>query len=76
MTQHRQIRTCEIEFCPAKELELNLPHSAAWNSEIDNEFDQAIGEFALTYADQNEKDHAALVAAVKAGMIQALVEDE
>jgi len=39
-------------------------------------FDQAIGEFALTYADQNEKDHAALVAAVKAGRIKALVEEE
>jgi uncharacterized protein (DUF2252 family) len=39
-------------------------------------FDQAIGEFALAYADQNEKDHAALVAAVKAGRIKALVEDE
>jgi uncharacterized protein (DUF2252 family) len=39
-------------------------------------FDQAIGEFALAYADQNEKDHAALVAAVKAGRIKALVEEE
>ena len=38
--------------------------------------DQAIGEFALAYADQNEKDHAALVAAVKAGRIKALVEEE
>ncbi len=39
-------------------------------------FDQAIGEFAMAYADQNEKDHAALVAAVKAGRIKALVEEE
>ena len=38
-------------------------------------FDQAIGEFALAYADQNERDHAALVAAVKAGRIKALVEE-
>ena len=30
-------------------------------------FDQAIGKFALAYADQNERDHAALAAAVKAG---------
>ena len=28
-------------------------------------FDQAIGDFALAYADQNERDHAALVAAVR-----------
>jgi len=39
-------------------------------------FDQAIGEFALAYARQNAKDHAALVAAVKAGRIKALVEEE
>lgn len=39
-------------------------------------FDQAIGDFALAYADQNEQDHAALVAAVKAGRVEALVEKE
>ena len=40
-----------------------------------DEFDQAVGEFALTYADQNEQDHAALAAAAKAGQIEALVEE-
>ncbi|HWD03264.1 MAG TPA: DUF2252 domain-containing protein [Amycolatopsis sp.] len=30
-------------------------------------FDNAVGEFASTYADQNERDHAALCAARKAG---------
>ena len=39
-------------------------------------FDQAIGEFALAYADQTMRDHAALVAAVKAGRIKALVEED
>ena len=38
-------------------------------------FDQAIGKFALAYADQNEQDHAALVAAVRAGRVKALVEE-
>jgi hypothetical protein len=38
-------------------------------------FDRAIGEFALAYADQTKRDHAALVAAVKAGRIEALVEE-
>ena len=38
-------------------------------------FDDAIGRFALAYADQNERDHAALVAAVKKGRVEALVED-
>jgi len=39
-------------------------------------FDKAIGEFAVAYADQNEKDHAALVAAVKSGKLKALIEEE
>jgi len=39
-----------------------------------NEFDRAIGEFALSYADQNERDHALMVDAVKTGKIEALVE--
>jgi polar amino acid transport system substrate-binding protein len=37
---------------------------------------EAIGEFALAYADQTVRDHAALVAAEKAGRIQALVEED
>jgi hypothetical protein len=36
-------------------------------------FDQAIAAFAEAYADQTERDHAALVAAVKQGRIQAEV---
>jgi len=39
-------------------------------------FDQAIGQFALAYADQNAKDHAALVTAVKTGRIKAVVEEK
>jgi uncharacterized protein (DUF2252 family) len=38
-------------------------------------FDQALGEFALAYADQNEKDHAALVKAVSSGRVEALIEE-
>ncbi len=34
-------------------------------------FDRALADFAETYADQNERDHAALAAAVKAGQIEA-----
>ena len=33
-------------------------------------FDRAIGEFAVAYADQTERDHAALVKAIRAGKIQ------
>jgi uncharacterized protein (DUF2252 family) len=38
-------------------------------------FDKAIGAFALAYADQTERDHAALVKAVRAGRLEALVEE-
>jgi type 1 glutamine amidotransferase len=41
-----------------------------------DQFDVAIGAFAEAYADQNERDHATLVAAVQAGRIEALTEDD
>lgn len=34
-------------------------------------FDDALADFAEAYADQNERDHAALVAAVKSGRVKA-----
>ncbi len=39
-------------------------------------FDEALGDFAVAYADQTEQDHAALVEAVNSGRLQALVEEE
>jgi len=39
-------------------------------------FDKAMGDFALAYADQTEKDYAALVKAERSGRIQALIEDD
>ena len=35
-------------------------------------FDDAIARFALAYADQNDRDHAALAKAVQDGLIQAV----
>ena len=34
-------------------------------------FDRAIAEFAVTYADQNERDHSALVDAITSGRVTA-----
>jgi uncharacterized protein (DUF2252 family) len=34
-------------------------------------FDDAIGEFAVTYADQTERDHATLLKAIRAGQVRA-----
>ena len=39
-----------------------------------DDFDKAMGRFALAYADQAERDHAALSAAVRAGIIDVIVE--
>jgi len=38
-------------------------------------FDQALGGFALIYADQNEQDYAKLVAAERDGRVEALIEE-
>jgi len=38
--------------------------------------DDAIGRFAKAYADQNEKDHAALARAVKKGQVKAVFEEK
>ena len=35
-------------------------------------FDEAIADFAEAYADQNEKDHAALLKAVRSGRVKAI----
>jgi hypothetical protein len=37
-------------------------------------FDRALGAFALAYADQTRKDHAALVKAISSGRVEALQE--
>lgn len=39
-------------------------------------FDEALGRFALAYADQTEQDHAALVEAVRSGRVTAQVEED
>ena len=37
----------------------------------DDRFEQAITDFAETYADQNERDHRGLLDAVDAGRVEA-----
>jgi hypothetical protein len=39
-------------------------------------FDQAIAAFSMAYADQNEKDHAALERAIGTGNVKAVFEDQ
>ncbi|HVQ23039.1 MAG TPA: DUF2252 family protein, partial [Candidatus Saccharimonadia bacterium] len=47
------------------------PASIAGYLGDDAAFDHAIGEFAIAYADQTERDYAAFMAAIKAGRLQA-----
>jgi hypothetical protein len=35
-----------------------------------------MADFAVTYADQNEKDHAALDRAIRSGKLKAVIEDQ
>jgi hypothetical protein len=39
-------------------------------------FEQAVADFSMAYADQNEKDHSALERAVQSGKVQAVFEEE
>jgi hypothetical protein len=39
-------------------------------------FDEAIAAFSMAYADQNEKDHAALERAVRSGKVKAVFEKD
>ena len=39
-------------------------------------FDQAITTFSMAYADQNERDHAALKRAIKQGKVDAVFEED
>lgn len=58
-------------------------HAKAGNAELaisgylgaSDKFDEAMGDFAIAYADQAERDHAALKAAVRAGKITVQTED-
>jgi len=40
----------------------------------EDNFDDAMGKFAIAYADQAERDHAALKAAVRSGKIEVILE--
>lgn len=58
-------------------------HAKAENSELEicgylgksDKFDEAMGAFAVAYADQAERDHEALKVAVRAGRIAVEIED-
>ena len=38
-------------------------------------FDEAIADFSIAYADQGERDHKTLTKAVRAGKVEAFIED-
>jgi uncharacterized protein (DUF2252 family) len=61
---------------------LALSHARSGSSSIlsgymgkSDAFDRAIAAFSLAYANQSERDHAALVSAVRKGRVKAIFED-
>lgn len=61
---------------------LALSHARSGNSAMlsgymgkSDAFDRAIAAFSMAYADQNERDHAALERAVRKGKVQAVFEE-
>jgi NAD(P)H-dependent flavin oxidoreductase YrpB (nitropropane dioxygenase family) len=40
-----------------------------------DQFDKALARFAVSYADQNERDHVTLVEAVKSGRLEVIEEN-
>jgi hypothetical protein len=62
---------------------LALAHARSGNSAAlsgymgkSDALDQALAAFSVAYADQNEKDHAALGRAIRAGKVKAVFEAE
>lgn len=62
---------------------LALAHARSGNSIMlsgymgkNDELDQAMAAFSAAYADQNEKDHAALAAAIRKGTVEAVFEED
>jgi len=62
---------------------LALSHARSGSSSLlsgymgkSDEFDQALASFSVAYANQNEKDHAALKRAIRSGKIKAEFEEE
>ena len=62
---------------------LALSHARSGNSSMlsgymgkSDVFDRAIADFSMAYADQNERDHAALARAVKEGTVAAVFEED
>ncbi len=76
----RPLRAC---LPPAFAAALALAHARSGPSALisgylgkGDAFDRALVSFSVAYADQNEKDHAALGRAIRAGNIEARFEEE
>ncbi|MBS1213733.1 MAG: hypothetical protein H6R26_2350 [Proteobacteria bacterium] len=79
-----QLSRAELDVCATWcGRALALSHARSGNSAIlsgymgkSDTFDRAMAAFSVAYADQNEKDHAALALAVRKGKVKAVFEDE
>jgi uncharacterized protein (DUF2252 family) len=71
---HRYARTCGEVLARAHARSADAVLLSAYLGQATS-FDEAIGEFALSYARQTESDHAALVDAIKAGRVPVAPQD-
>ena len=49
-----------------------LAHTVDMRMNAEHEHSRAVADFASDYADQNDKDHDALLAAIKSGRVEAV----
>jgi uncharacterized protein (DUF2252 family) len=78
-TFHRAEMTLFAQWCGYS---LALSHARSGNAAVirgylgkNDTFDKAIAAFSIAYADQNEKDHAALKRAIRNGKVEAVFEN-
>jgi hypothetical protein len=55
---------------------LALPEALTMALQVGDALDQAVADFSIAYADQNEKDHAAFDRAVRKGTVAAAFEED
>ncbi|HEX5043515.1 MAG TPA: DUF2252 family protein [Candidatus Polarisedimenticolaceae bacterium] len=67
--------TYEERYAAGKALRRGCPREAHARWKTPAAFDKALASFAVAYADQNEKDHAALDRAVRRGKVKAVFEE-
>lgn len=73
MTQYAQWCGWALALSHARSGDPSVISGYLGRSEV---FDRALADFSIAYADQNEKDHAAVTRAIRRGKLEAVFEEE